>query len=80
MLSSVFKWEYSSLVISSLFYGLSYLTEYPVVYFGTLGRIGFGGLFLTLGLIFAYAYRRSGSFSVPLILHFLGVLRYKVFL
>jgi hypothetical protein len=37
------------------------------------------GLFGGLGIIFGSCYKKSGSFLVPWLMHFLGVLQYKVF-
>ena len=58
--------------------GILYLTEYPVWEFGISGKIAFAMLFTVLGLMYAYFYKKSDSFFVPWIMHFLGVLKYGV--
>jgi membrane protease YdiL (CAAX protease family) len=72
---------WTPIVVSSLMYGLSYLTVYgiffhPWPYFKIVGVV----MFTLLGLVFGYSYRKSQSFNVPWIMHFFGVLKYRMLL
>ena len=64
------------ILLSSLLYGLSYLTVYPIWHKSFVGTIVFVFLFTSLGMVFAYSYKKSGSFFVPWMMHFFGVLKY----
>ena len=67
------------LLLSSLFYGLFYLTVWPIWAKPVVGKMAFVVLFTMVGIIFAYGYKRSGSFFVPWMTHFFGVLQYRLF-
>lgn len=73
------KGFWTPIVFSALMYGFSYLTVYNIwfhewPYF----KIVAVGLFTTLGLVFGYSYRKSQSAYVPWIMHFFGVLKYRM--
>jgi hypothetical protein len=69
------------IVLPALMYGLSYLTVYNIwVDRGAFARIAFVVLFTSLGILFGYCYRKSQSAHVPWIIHFFGVLKYKMML
>lgn len=70
------KGLWSPLLLSSLLYGLSYLTVYPIWHQSLTGKVAFVLLFTALGILFAYGYKKSGSFLVPWMIHFFGVLKY----
>jgi len=66
-------------VLSAIMYGLSYLTVYNIWFhewpwFKLVGLL----LFTALGLVFGYSYSKSKSFPVPWIMHFFGVLKYRL--
>lgn len=65
------------ILLSSLLYGLSYLTVYPIWHQSLIGKTAFVLLFTALGMLFAYGYKKSGSFFVPWMIHFFGVLQYR---
>ena len=65
------------ILLSSLLYGLSYLTVYPIWHQSLIGKTAFVLLFTALGVLFAYGYKKSGSFFVPWMIHFFGVLQYR---
>lgn len=71
------KGSWSPLLFSSLLYGFSYLTVYPIWHQSLAGKIAFVFLFTALGVLFAYSYKKSGSFLVPWMIHFFGVLQYR---
>jgi len=77
--TSVMAGRWLPLLLSSSLYGLSYLTVWTTWTFPVAGIIAFVLLFTFLGVVFAYSYKRSGSFLVPWMMHFLGVLQYRVF-
>ena len=64
------------ILLSSFCYGLFYLTTWPIWSSSPLGKLAFVGLFTLVGIPFAYSYKRSGSFLVPWMMHFFGVLKY----
>ncbi len=73
------KGFWTPIVLSALMYGFSYQTvyniwfhEWPYFKFVALG------LFTALGLLFGYSYRKSQSAHVPWIMHFFGVLKYRM--
>ena len=70
------KGLWAPILLSSLLYGLSYLTVYPIWHQSLAGNIAFVFLFTALGVLFAYSYKKSGSFFVPWMIHFFGVLKY----
>ena len=72
------KREKVALVLSSFLYGLSYLTVSTTWGLPLAGRFAFVALFTFLGLLFAWSYRKSGSILVPWMMHFFGVLKYRV--
>ena len=73
------KGLWAPILLSSLLYGLSYLTVYPIWHQSLTGKIAFVFLFTALGILFAYSYKKSGSFFVPWMIHFFGVLKYGSF-
>jgi membrane protease YdiL (CAAX protease family) len=71
------KGFWTPIVLSSVMYGLSYLTVYNIwfhqwPYFKIVGAV----LFTAIGLLMGYCYRKSQSFPVPWTMHFFGVLKY----
>jgi len=76
-LASSFKRLWTALLLSSVLYGFFYLTVWGTWTLPVGGIIIFIALFTTLGMLFAYAYRKSGSFLVPWMMHFFGVLKYS---
>jgi membrane protease YdiL (CAAX protease family) len=66
-------------IASSLLYGIFYMTVWPIWNRPFGPNLLFVGLFGGLGIIFGSCYKKSGSFLVPWLMHFLGVLQYKVF-
>ena len=65
------------LLLSSFFYGLFYLTSWPIWAKPLIGKMAFVVLFTLVGMPFAYGYKKSGSFFIPWMMHFFGVLKYK---
>lgn len=76
-LSESLKSFWAPVVVSSILFGVFYLTTWTVWNQPGGIRIIFVCLFTTLGIIFGYCYKKSGSFLVPWLIHFLGVLRYR---
>jgi len=74
---SSFKKPWMAILLSSFLYGLSYLTVWTASTLPVVGKIIFVCLFTSLGIIFSYSYKKSGSFLVPWIMHFFGVLKYR---
>jgi membrane protease YdiL (CAAX protease family) len=72
-----FQRQWMAVILSSFLYGLSYLTVGTASTMQLVGKILFVCLFTTLGIIFSYSYKKSGSFLVPWIMHFFGVLKYR---
>ena len=64
------------LLLSSFLYGLFYLTTWPIWSSSPIGKLAFVILFTLVGIPFAYGYKKSGSFLVPWLMHFFGVLKY----
>jgi predicted Abi (CAAX) family protease len=64
--------------LSSFLYGIFYLTVWTTWGLPLIGKIIFVFLFSGLGILFSYSYKKSGSFLVPWMMHFLGVLNYKL--
>ena len=64
------------ILLSSFCYGLFYLTTWPIWSSPLPGKLAFVALFTLVAIPFAYGYRRSGSFIVPWMMHFFGVLKY----
>ena len=79
-LSAVFKTFWPPVIISSLMYGIYYLTVWTAWSQPGALKFVFVGLFTFIGLIHAYCYKKSNSFLVPWLIHFLGVLKYRVLL
>ncbi len=78
-LDSWLKGPWTPLFFSSLLYGFSYLTVYPIWHQPLAEKTAFVLLFTVLGILFASSYRRSGSFFIPWMMHFFGVLKYGLF-
>ena len=66
------------LFLSSFCYGLFYLTTGPIWANPPGAKVVFVLLFSLVGAAFAYGYKRSGSFMVPWLMHFFGVLKYRM--
>jgi hypothetical protein len=64
------------ILLSSFCYGLSYLTTWPIWNSAPIAKLAFVMLFTCVGIPFAYGYKKSGSFFVPWLMHFFGVLKY----
>lgn len=68
------------ILLSSFMYGIFYLTVWTTWGLPLIGKIIFVFLFTSLGILFSYSYKKSGSFLVPWMMHFLGVLNYRLIL
>lgn len=77
-LSAGMKGALMPILLSSLCYGLFYLTTAPIWSQSLVAKILFVILFSLVGAVFAYAYKRSGSFLVPWMMHFFSVLKYRM--
>jgi len=66
------------LLLSSFCYGLLYLTSWPIWARPSVVKMAFVALFILVAVPFAYGYKKSGSFIVPWMMHFLGVFKYKM--
>jgi len=75
-LSEIFKNFWPPVLISSLLYGLFYMTVWNAWNRPDIQKIIFVGLFTVIGLIHGYCYKKSRSFLVPWILHFFSVIKY----
>ncbi|MCP4575383.1 MAG: CPBP family intramembrane metalloprotease [Deltaproteobacteria bacterium] len=72
------KGFWGPVLLSSLMYGVSYLTVHRTWQWEKGWQIGAFVLgFTVLGILYGALYKKSGSFLVPFIAHFLGVLKYK---
>jgi len=78
-LSTLFRSNWLPVFISSLLYGVSYMTVWTAWHQPLRGRFLFVALFTVIGLIHGYCYKKSRSFPVPWLMHFLGVLQYQMF-
>lgn len=77
-LSASMKGAFIPILLSSLCYGLFYLTTAPIWAQSFVAKILFVLLFSLVGAIFAFAYKKSGSFLVPWMMHFFSVLKYRM--
>jgi len=77
-LANSIKGLWIPLFLSSLLYGFFYLTVWTIWAQPGVGKIAFVILFTCLGILFAYSYKRSGSLLVPWMMHFFGVLQYRL--
>jgi len=77
-LSQSFNSMWPPILISSFMYGLFYLTVWTTWGLPLVGKIIFVFLFTGLGILFSYSYKKSGCFLVPWMMHFLGVLNYRL--
>ncbi len=78
-LSAYFKKFWPPVIISSVMYGIFYLTVSTTWQQPGAGKFIFVGLFSIIGILHGYCYKKSQSFLAPWIIHFLGVLKYKLF-
>jgi membrane protease YdiL (CAAX protease family) len=76
--SALFAGMWPPILLSSFMYGLFYLTVWTTWGLPIPGRIIFVFLFTSLGILFSYSYKKSGSFLVPWLMHFFGVLSYRM--
>jgi membrane protease YdiL (CAAX protease family) len=76
--SDSFRSFWPPIIISSFLYGLFYLTVSTTWGLPLAGKIIFVFLFTGLGILFSYSYKKSGSFLVPWLMHFFGVLSYRM--
>ena len=76
--SAFFTGMWPPILLSSFMYGLFYLTVWTTWGLPIPGRIIFVFLFTGLAILFSYSYKKSGSFLVPWLMHFLGVLSYRM--
>jgi len=74
---SFFNSTWIAILLSSLLYGIFYLTVGTASAMPLIGKVIFICLFTALGILFSYCYKKSGSFLVPWIMHFFGVLKYR---
>jgi len=79
-LSAYFKKFWPPIIISSVMYGIFYLTVSTTWQQPGARKFIFVGLFTMIGMLHGYCYKKSQSFFAPWIIHFLGVLRYKLFI
>ncbi len=78
-ISKSFKNFWPPILVSAVMYGIFYLSVWTTWQQQGLARIAFVCLFIVLGIVFGYCYKKSKSVWVPWIMHFLGVLQYRVF-
>jgi hypothetical protein len=76
--SALFTGMWFPVLLSSFLYGLFYLTVWTTWGLPMIGKIIFAFLFTGLGILFSYSYKKSGCFLVPWLMHFLGVLNYRM--
>jgi membrane protease YdiL (CAAX protease family) len=76
--SDSFRSFWPPIIISSFLYGLFYLTVSTTWGLPLAGKIIFIFMFTGLGIVFSFSYKKSGSFLVPWMMHFLGVLNYRL--
>ena len=72
------KGAFLPILLSSLCYGLFYLTTGDIWPRPFLVKTLLVILFSAVGAVYAYAYKRSGSFLVPWMMHFFSVLKYRM--
>jgi membrane protease YdiL (CAAX protease family) len=77
-LSASMKGAFLPIFLSSLFYCLFYLTTGDIWPRPFLVKTLLVILFSAVGAVYAYAYKRSGSFLVPWMMHFFSVLKYRM--
>lgn len=77
-LSVFFKKFWPPIIISSVMYGIFYLTVATVWEKNGWLKLIFVGLFTMIGLLYGYCYKKSQSFYVPWIMHFFSVLNYNL--
>ena len=77
-LSHSFSTMWPPILLSSFMYGLFYLSVWTTWGLPIPGRIIFVFLFTGLGILFSYSYKKSGCFLVPWLMHFFGVLSYRM--
>jgi membrane protease YdiL (CAAX protease family) len=77
-LSASMKGAIIPILLSSLCYGLFYLTTGDIWPRPFLVKTVLVILFSAVGAVYAYAYKRSGSFLVPWMMHFFSVLKYRM--
>ncbi len=77
-LSAYFKKFWPPVIISSVMYGIFYLTVSTTWQQPGARKFIFVGLFTMIGMLHGYCYKKSRSFFVPWIIHFLGVLKYNL--
>jgi len=78
--SDSFRSIWPPIIISSFLYGLFYLTVSTTWGLPLAGKIIFVFMFTGLGIVFSFSYKKSGSFLVPWMMHFFGVLKYRLIL
>ena len=66
------------MLFSSFLYGLFYLTTWPIWARPPLIKMVLVMLFTLVAMPFAYGYKKSGSFFIPWMMHFFGVLKYRM--
>ena len=76
--SDSFRSFWPPIIISSFLYGLFYLTVSTTWGLPLAGKIIFVFMFTGLGIVFSFSYKKSGSFLVPWMMHFFGVLSYRM--
>ena len=76
--SDSFRSFWPPIIISSFLYGLFYLTVSTTWGLPLAGKIIFVFMFTGLGIVFSFSYKTSGSFLVPWLMHFFGVLSYRM--
>lgn len=79
-LSPYFKTFWPPVILSACMYGVFYLTVATVWQHPGLQKLIFAGLFTAIGLLHGFCYKKSNSFYVPWVMHFLGVLKYRTFI
>jgi hypothetical protein len=77
-LSAYFQKFWPPVIISSVMYGIFYLTVSTTWQQPGGRKFIFVGLFCIIGILHGYCYKKSQSFLAPWIIHFLGVLKYKL--
>jgi membrane protease YdiL (CAAX protease family) len=77
-LANAMKKFWIPLLLAAFFYALFYLTMWSVWTQPLAGKIMFVLRFTFIGILFGYAYKKSGSLSVNWTMHFLAALQYRL--
>jgi hypothetical protein len=79
-LDSSIQGLWKPILLSSFLYSLFYQTMWTTWVQPVSGKIGLGIIFFFIGTVFAYSYKKSGSFLVNWTMHILVGLKLRVFI